>query len=219
MELNYRDIQGLYLVVDPSGDPGELLDKVRRALEGGVDLLQVWNRWPEGTGRGVKEELVRAVLELARPREVPVLVNEEWELLKTTGLHGVHFDVIPDDFERIRREIGRDFLAGVTCENDLDVVRRADHLDMDYISFCAMFPSPSAGSCEIVRPDTVRRAREMTDLPMFLSGGITPERMDELGDLPFQGVAVISGILQSEAPDRRALTYKQKLAIRNPEHP
>lgn len=214
MEIDRTQLGGLYLVADPSLEREILLDRVRRALEGGIDLLQLWNRWPGGTDRAGREKLAGLLVELAGAHDVPVLINNEWELLKTTSLAGVHFDAMPDNFDRIRREIGRDFLAGVTCENDLEVVKRADEAEMDYISFCAMFPSPSAAECEIVRPDTVRRARELTDLPLFVSGGITPERMERLVEVDFDGVAVISGILEAEEPGDRAGEYLEKLSRR-----
>lgn len=211
MVVDPEKIGGVYLVVDPSGDREELLGNVRRSLENGTDLLQVWNHWPESAGEGEKRQLIEDILELARDHGAPVLINEEWQWLKSTGLDGVHFDDIPDDFPEIRREIGRAFLAGVTCENSLETVRWADEIGMDYISFCALFPSPSVSGCEIVRPETVRRARELTDLPLFLSGGITPERLPELRELDFNGVAVISGILEADDPGGRTAEYKRSL--------
>lgn len=210
-----NDSSGIvYLVVDPSIERELLLDKTARALEGGVDILQIWNHWPGEPDRPDKEQLVGSVLELASEYEVPVLINEEWELLKTTELDGVHFENVPKEIGRIRREIGRDFIAGITCGNDLEVVAWADENGMDYISFCAMFPSPSVGECEIVRPETVRRARERTSLPLFLSGGITPGKITgPLAELEseFDGVAVISGIMNADEPREQAASYKRAL--------
>jgi thiamine-phosphate pyrophosphorylase len=158
-----------------------------------------------------KEQLIVYLTELAANFDVPVLINEEWKYLKTTPLDGVHFDTVPKELAQIEEEVGRDFIAGITCGNDLDVVRWADENGLDYISFCAMFPSPSVGSCEIVRPETVKKARDITSLPLFLSGGITPDNMDEFEGLDFNGVAVISGILKDENPRKKASDYKQEL--------
>lgn len=207
-----KKLNGVYLVIDPSVKKSILLEKVQAALEGGVAILQIWNNWSEETGGEEKESLIHEILAMARDFEVPVLINDDWELLNSTRLHGVHFDEMPGDFRRIKEEINRDFIAGITCENDLNVVRWADKNGFDYISFCAMFPSPSVGSCEIVSPETVRRARELTDLPLFLSGGITPEKVGELDHLDFSGVAVISGILNADSPDQKTLEYQTALS-------
>ncbi len=199
---------GLYLVLDPSMERNDLLEKLEQALKGGVEIIQVWNHWPDSFSLKDKEELVAAILNTTSDYQAPVLINEEWELLKTTGLHGVHFDEIPDEYQQIREEIDRDFIAGITCSNKLNVIRWADQNDFDYISFCAMFPSGSVDSCEIVQPETVRKAREITDLPLFVSGGITPDNLPDLQDLDFQGVAVISGILGSDSPHEAAGNYR-----------
>ena len=209
-----RDLSGVYLVVDPSMEHGKLLKKVYQALKGGVGILQIWNNWTDDISRDEKGILISDICSLAGDFDVPVLINDEWQLLKTSQLDGVHFDSVPEDYDRVKEEIGRPFIAGITCGNDLDIVTWADENGFDYVSFCAMFPSPSVGSCEIVSPETVRKARERTDLPLFLSGGITPEKIEELNDLHFNGVAVISGILNADEPEEEAYNYNQALKRR-----
>jgi len=206
-----NELNGVYLVVDPAMDQSVLLDKVEQSLEGGVSILQIWNHWPAGMRKTDKQQLISYIKELATGYDVPVLINDAWELLKETNADGLHFDSVPEDYKQIKKEIGRDFIAGITCSNDLEIVEWAQKNDFDYISFCAMFPSPSVGSCEIVRPETVRKAREITDMPLFLSGGITPEKMAELDGLEYNGVAVISGILKDDEPREKASNYNQAL--------
>lgn len=192
-------------------DQTVLLDRVEQALEGGVGILQIWNHWPDDISDYDKAQLITYFTELAGMNDVPVLINEEWKLLKSTPLDGIHFDAIPENYDQIRNEIDREFIAGITCSNDLAVVEWAEENDFDYISFCAMFPSPSVEGCPIVQPETVRKAREITDMPLFLSGGITPDKISDLKDLEFNGVAVISGILKDENPREKTSEFKQAL--------
>lgn len=202
---------GLYLVLDPAKDISVVIDKLKQALEGGTEIVQIWNNWRGDHSSTAKEQIIKAVVMEARKYEAPVLINEEWQLLKRTDLDGVHFDAFPDDIERIREEVNRDFIVGVTCSNDLEVVRKAAAHSLDYVSFCAMFPSTSVDSCDIVHPETVKKAREMINMPLFLSGGITSHNMEQLRDLDFDGVAVISGILSAEAPAEAAAQYKNSM--------
>ncbi len=202
---------GVYLVLDPAVEKSELFQKLEQALQGGVDVVQIWNNWPDSFSVNDKQGLVNEILEITSPYELPVLINEEWELLKATELDGVHFDEIPAELPSIKKEIGRSFITGITCGNDLDVIRRAEELEVDYLSFCAMFPSTSVSDCEIVRPDTVRKAREITQKPLFVSGGITPENLPKLQNLNIEGVAVISGILNSGSPKNASRAYKKAL--------
>lgn len=207
---------GIYLVLDPSTNRTELLEKLEQALNGGVDIIQIWNHWAESISHSGKVELVEEILDLSKEYNIPVLMNNDWKLLKTTDLDGVHFDEVPGDLNRVQEEIQREFLAGVTCSNDLEVIQWAEDHDIDYISFCSMFPSNSVDSCEIVRPETIQKAREITDLPLFVSGGITTENLSKLDDLDFQGIAVISGILSSDSPRESAFKYKQSLIEKSP---
>ncbi|MFW6389279.1 MAG: thiamine phosphate synthase [Marinilabiliaceae bacterium] len=212
MESKKKAISGgLYLVLDPAKDISVLIEKLKQALEGGTEIVQIWNNWRDHHSLADKEQIIQNVLNEARKYQVTVLINEEWQWLKRTNLDGVHFDSFPEDIERIREEVNRDFIAGVTCSNDLEVVRKAEEHSLDYVSFCAMFPSSSVDSCEIVRPETVRKARAMTNIPLFLSGGITSHNMEELRELDFDGVAVISGIMSADLPAEAATEYKNSL--------
>lgn len=199
---------GVYLVIDPARKAQGLFRAVEQALRGGVDILQVWNHWLPGQD---KRAFVAQVCAMAHARQVPVLINEEQELLQGTGLDGIHFDEPPAGLQALRRSAGRPLIMGLTCGNDLERVRLAIREGFDYLSFCAMFPSRSAGSCELVRPETVRAARELGRLPIFVSGGITPGNLVSLAATGLDGVAVISGILDAPDPEAMVRQYKQSI--------
>lgn len=201
---------GVYLVIDPAMERSLLLSKLAAALKAGLAAVQLWNNWLAGTN---KLEYIATVSGLCAAYNVPLFIDNEWELLlESPFLDGVHFDAIPNDYELIKRHISRPFLAGITCSGDVDVVRWADKNRLHYVSFCAMFPSLSAGSCTIVTPSTVKQAKEITTLPLIVSGGITPDNMLELKrQTPFDGIAVISGIMSAANPYHEVLRYKNAL--------
>ena len=200
-------LQGLYLVVDPCIP--QVLPKLEQAIKGGINILQIWDHWQPGHQ---KEEFIHTVCEMAHRHDIPVLIHEAWEWLKCTPVDGVHFDQIPANWEAIKQEIDESRIVGLTCGNDLEKVRLATERQFSYISFCAMFPSESAGSCEIVRPETILKAREITSMPIFVSGGIDHGNLDRVLPLGVDGVAVISGILKAWNPSIAAYKYQQVLA-------
>jgi thiamine-phosphate pyrophosphorylase len=208
MNNQQRTIQGgLYLVIDPAKGLDKVLPAVQQAISGGVDIIQVWNHWEPGQDKLL---FIQALVQEAHAHNVPVLINEEWEWLKETKLDGVHFDEAVV-LEPIQAAVGRPFLAGITCGNDLQKVQKAIAHQFDYISFCAMFPSASANSCELVSPETVQAARRLTAIPLFVSGGITPQNVQQLTHTGIDGVAVISGIMSAKDPRAKARQYKEAI--------
>jgi thiamine-phosphate pyrophosphorylase len=180
------------------------------ALKAGIKAVQIWNNWLPGAD---KQACIAAVSGLCRAYQVPLLIDNDWELLiDSPYLDGVHFDTLPGNYNEIQDKVGRPFIAGITCSGDLDVVRWATKNRLHYVSFCAMFPSSSAGSCTIVMPSVVKEAREITNIPLFVSGGITPENIVPLRQLtPFNGVAVISGVMSTDDPYTKVKLYQSAL--------
>lgn len=204
----------LYLVVDPQPGAEAVLPKIEAALRGGVGVLQVWNHW--GAGQDAADFVARTVA-LARPHGVPVLVHERPDLLRTTPADGIHYDSPGLTPRQARDAAGRQVLYGVTCGNDLERVRWAASEGADYVSFCSMFPSPSAGECGIVHAATLESARERhPTLTIFASGGITPENAPQVLAAGADGLAVISGILGADDPEAAARRYAEVIRMARP---
>ena len=185
---------GIYLIADAGLDKSILLNKLIEALKNGISIVQLYNT----KNKSIElTDTINTICNMCHQFHVPVLFNNDWNLLTGTLLDGVHFDKIPEDFEQIKKDINKDFFKGITCSNNLSVVEWATNHQFDYISFCSMFPSPSAGQCEIVSFDTVKKARTITDIPFFLAGGINLNNINLLSELSFNGIAVISGIMSS----------------------
>lgn len=211
MKDNIKITGGVYLVLDPAMESSLMLSKLASALKAGIKAVQIWNNWLPETN---KRSFITAVSSLCRAYGVPLLIDNDWELLmESPYLDGVHFDAIPANYVEIQNKVCRPFLAGITCSGELDVVRWADANRLNYVSFCAMFPSTSAGSCAIVMPAKVKQASSLTDMPLFVSGGITPENIRSLRKLtPFDGVAVISGVMSADDPYTKVKIYQDALS-------
>src|SRR5690554_6500597 len=185
MEIIMKDNKlagGIYLVIDPSMEEGILFEKLEQVLQEGIAIVQLWDNWPQDIQ---KETLINAICDLCHRYEVPVFINNEWELLNSLPLDGVHFDSIPKDYDQIKLSVKKDFLAGITCNNDLSDIKWAEDKGMDYISFCSIFPSTTSNSCELVSFRTVEQARKITSIPIFLAGGIRLSNLNQLKSIDF----------------------------------
>ncbi len=202
MEL--RD--GVYLVIDPSLDFPTLLTKLTSALEGGLAAVQIWDHLPEGK----EDQIISSVVRLCASYHVPVIMNNKWSFVVKHNLAGVHFDEIPVDIASIRTELPNSTLYGLTTNNDIECIQWAEQHRFQYISFCSMFPSSTANSCDLVKPESIHLAKQHFAGKIFVSGGITHQTISRLTSLPLNGVAVVSGIMSSDDPKTAVLTYHEQ---------
>lgn len=211
MEITHQKSKiqaGVYLVLNPAMEESVLISKLEQLLPFDISAIQIWDNFQEGQD---SQEFVRKIYKLCSAYNTPLLINNKWEYLKQFPLAGVHFDEIPTNFNQIKSEIGTDFIMGITCGNDLSKIEWAAHKKIDYISFCSIFPSSSSETCELVDFEIIKIARTIFKNPMFLAGGISHENMHKLSALPYDGVAVISGIMNVKNPVKALQQYHQKL--------
>jgi len=198
---------GLYLMVDPSMELHLMLQKVEAALKGGVSIIQILNNFKPNTSKVL---IIESVSILAHRFGIPVLVNEDISYIE--HVDGAHFNDIPQDFDTIKSTISSAAIIGITCDNNPEKVKWAIRHNVDYICFGSVFPTDSIPSYKIVHLENVRKARDYTDMPIFLCGGITPRNMEQLGDIVLDGIAVVSGIMNTEDPEESADSYVKAIA-------
>lgn len=201
---------GIYLIIDPSTDRNIMVGKLKEVVQEEIAAVQILDNF------GTKDDqldFINRILDLCHPKSIPVLINNQWQLMKLTNLDGIHFDIFPKNILQIKNELNRNFIAGITCNNDLTVLKWAIENQFDYISFCSMFPSSTANSCDLVGFDTVREATKITGLPVFLAGGIKPNNIEKLNELDYYGIAVASGILNADEPLQEIKKYRRKLKV------
>jgi thiamine-phosphate pyrophosphorylase len=206
---------GIYLIIDPSMDRDILLSRLKEIVHEKIAAIQIWDNFKPNEN---PIAFINEILQLCHPKNIPVLINNQWDLLKQTNLNGIHFDNKRDNILQLKNELKRDIITGITCNNDLSVVEWAEKNEFDYISFCSMFPSSTENSCELVTFNTVKEARKTTSLSIFLAGGIKPENVELLDELNYSGIAVVSGIMSSERPIEAIKNYQNKIITNRNEY-
>jgi thiamine monophosphate synthase len=106
----------------------------------------------------------------------------------------------------------RQFFVGVTCGNDWSQIDKAINHHVDYVSFCSMFPSATSNSCELINIDVVRRLCNTTNIPVYVSGGITVDNLAGLLPLGIKGVAIASGIMKANDVEQVTIQFKQAMS-------
>lgn len=195
----------MYLVVSPVMPFDELLVAVEKALEGGVDLLQLIPGEESSETLRLAEDLAN----LTEQYDLPFLVNGSLQLAKKVGAEGLHldsYDVTPSD---IKRALGDPCIVGYTVGCQLEKLRWAETVGADYVSFCSVFPTSSAAQCEIVPIETIKAAKRQTALPIFAAGGINLNNAGLVLKAGVNGIAVTSAVIEAEDPKQTAVKFKE----------
>jgi thiamine-phosphate pyrophosphorylase len=191
-------LRGLYAITPEAPDA---VDKVRRALEGGIALLQYRRKQ-----RDLHE--AREIAALARRYKVPLIINDDVELALELDAAGAHLGRDDGDLRAARRRLaGR--ILGASCYNDAELARRAIGAGADYVAFGSVFASPTKPAA--VRAPLALFAAEL-QVPLCAIGGITLQNAPGVIESGADLLAVLSDLF--DAPDiaGRAAQYRKLFA-------
>jgi 8-oxo-dGTP diphosphatase len=163
--LTLPAVYGITCASDSSVDA--FLERARRALEGGVRLIQV--REPE-LDFASRDALVRRLLELAAPHDARVMVNGSIDDARRLGCAGVHW---PAHILNAAASRPRDLLVAASCHTHADVMR-ASALELDWIVLGPVCETPTHMDAEPLGWDGFQAARSGTRVPVFALGGLRP---------------------------------------------
>lgn len=189
-------ISGLYAITPEEPDTVQLLDKVRCALQGGVNLLQYRNKLSVPAVRG---EQASALRQLTREFGVPLIINDDAVLAQQVDADGVHLGGEDGSIAAARQVLGFDKIIGVSCYNRLSLAQQAEDLGADYVAFGAFFASSVKPDASVAELLLLQKARGVIALPVVAIGGITLENGASVLEAGADALAVISALFS--APD------------------
>jgi thiamine-phosphate pyrophosphorylase len=179
------------------------LDSVRRALEGGIALLQYRAKPPS------LEDAAR-IAALAREYGVPVILNDDVDLALAADAAGVHVGRADAPVAEARKAMGKK-LVGASCYNDLALARAAVAAGADYVAFGSVFASPTKPHAVRAPLSLFAEARAL-GVPLAAIGGITVENAPQLVAAGADLLAVISDLFDAPDITARARSYARLFA-------
>jgi thiamine-phosphate pyrophosphorylase len=197
----------VYLVTDRALCLGrDLLEVVVQAVLGGVGAVQLREKcasFEEFVALGLK---VKDVLD---SRNIPLIINDRVDVALAVGARGVHLGQGDIDSSLARRLLGPAAIIGLSVEN-LEQVRAAEHLDIDYLGLSPVFATPTKPEAD--HPwglEGVRRVRETSRHRLVGIGSIGPGNAAAVIKAGAHGVAVVSAICSAPDPCRTALELRR----------
>lgn len=190
--MNQPSCRGLYAITDALLIPNDrLMAAVEQAILGGARLIQYRDKSHDAARRLAQ---AGALNELCQRHAVPLIINDDVELVAQVGAAGVHVGKDDPAFAIARACLGKNALIGVSCYDRLDLALEAARAGADYVAFGAFFPSPTKPTEIRASVALLRKARAALSVPIVAIGGITPDNAPLLLDVGADALAVVSGV-------------------------
>jgi thiamine-phosphate pyrophosphorylase len=184
----------LLLVTDPRPD---LVARVAAAVRGGVDVVQLRDK------RASREELIPLAVELKEICEragALFTVNNDAELARLSGAHGVHLGQKDEPIASAREMLGLGVVIGRSVSS-VEEAHEAVREGADYLGVGTVYATPTKPEEEAAGPALLREiSGAAVPVPWFAIGGVTLETAREVAEAGAPGFAVVRAVLDAEDP-------------------
>ncbi len=183
--------RNLYLCV---GLRVDLKEVVSAAIDGGVDVVQIREKSADAL------PIIRAaeiIAPICQANAVPFFINDRVDIAFAVGADGVHLGQTDLPPAAARALVKNAILIGRSTHErgELD---RAILEDIDYISAGPVEATPTKPGRAGTGLDYLKYATDKSPLPVFVTGGVTPERIAPLAAAGASHFVVVRYILDAE---------------------
>jgi thiamine-phosphate pyrophosphorylase len=188
-------------------DRPDLADFVSACVEGGVDVVQLRDKELDARPLLARARVVAGV---CRRHGVPFVLNDRPDLALEAGADGVHVGQDDAPVSLARRIMGPDAIVGLSTHapEDLDMALSED---VSYLSAGPVEPTPTKPGRPGTGLDYVSLASARAEVPVFVTGGVTPERVPALAAAGVRHFVVVRYLTQAQDPSRAAHELRQAI--------
>ena len=204
METPLRFPRGLYGITPEWEDTARLLDAIRAAHAGGMQVLQ-WRRKNSPITSALHQTQRQAVVELCADINLPLIMNDDWTLARDLRTAGAHLGREDGVLAEAKAGLTAGQWLGCTCYNQLALAEQALQLGVDYVAFGTAYVSPIKPKAPRATLDTYRQGRQLCEqyrseqsrAAVVAIGGITAANTPALIEAGVDSVAVISSLFEA----------------------
>ena len=200
------EASGIYPIVD-LGRFEDDSNYVGNLIRNGIRIIQF--RAKNCTAEKFKELTIRLIdSHPALGRETLLIVNDSPEICLAVGAGGVHLGQDDQDPHAARAMLGPAAVIGYSTHN-LEQVKRAQELPVNYLGFGPVFASPTKqGHAPETGVDILAEAVSISQLPIVAIGGVTADNVSKVYQAGAAAAAVISDLRSAEDLGSRLQLYQ-----------
>jgi len=203
----------LYLCTGARRRTGDLAEFAEAALAGGVDVIQLRDKGPDGPLEAREELAALEVLAEACSRHGALLaVNDRADVALAAGADVLHLGQDDLPVRWARRVVGDDVVVGRSSHSPDETLVAADEPGVDYFCVGPCWPTPTKPGRPAPGLDLVRTvAGREPSRPWFAIGGIDLGRLDEVLATGADRIVVVRAITEAEDPRVAAEAFATRL--------
>lgn len=182
----------IYLVTDEGCLQGRaLLDCVRKALDGGVTLVQYRAKTASSAEMYAEALQLKALCDSFK---VPLIINDRLDIAMAVGAAGVHLGQDDLPCAAARKILGENYIIGVSAHNPAEA-KAALQSGADYLGCGAVFGTATKADVKKLGTEGLTAICREKGLPVVGIGGVTADNYSEVRAAGADGAAIVSGIL------------------------
>ena len=188
----------LYLLTEESlSDGRSTLEVVKKAVQGGVDVIQLRDK-----NMSLRERyaLGKEIRKITWKNEVCFIVNDRVDLALALDADGVHLGQNDLPLRDAREILGKEKIIGVTALKE-EEIKEAERDGADYLGIGSVFTTSSkkvADHKDGIGLSGVRKIKEMTKLPITAIGGLNLNNAAEVVRAGADTISVLSSVTKAE---------------------
>ena len=195
----------LYAITDYRWDTQTMLDKVEKVVSAGIDVLQYRPKNIETVDMIKQANLLQEVL---APKNIPLIINDAVDVAKVINADGVHLG--HNDMKPLsaRDYLGNSVIIGLSVGN-MQELNNLDVSVVDYVGIGAIYETGTKSDAgRPIGVDGFKVLRDKILIPCVALGGITLNNAKPLIDNGADGVAVISGLFETDNITETTINFK-----------
>lgn len=127
-----------------------------------------------------------------------IIINDRLDVAALLNIKNIHLPGSGLPMEQVKK-LNPHHFAGVSVHNQKEA-EAAQKNKADYVLYGHCFQTNSKKGKTPIELKSIKQIKERLSIPLFVIGGITEERVEQLADLGADGVAVMSAIFSSSNP-------------------
>jgi thiamine-phosphate pyrophosphorylase len=182
-----KNLPSIFFFTDQKRIGGKIeniFDVIKNLPQNSAVIVREYNLKPDE-----RLHFAQKIMEIATPKNLPVLIGKDWNLAEKIGANGVHFS--DRDQSLIIPKKRGEMILSYSCHS-LESIIQAEKLKADLLFYSPIFLSKSHLNQKPIGIDGLKNFTKKTKLPVYALGGIDEKNIELLENTGISGIGGIS---------------------------